>query len=114
MPIKTEELINNITFKLEEIIFLLKITNEELISDYLSKSFDTEEKRKVFMLTDGINSIQNILDKTGIKSKSTVSNYWDEWQKRGFLKDSAAFKGRKQRLIDLGFYPISEEEKNHG
>lgn len=54
------------------------------VRNVLTTALDSEQKRLVYHLSDGNNTIQKIVETTGV-SDGTVRNYWDSWSRQGIV-----------------------------
>src|SRR5688572_25087963 len=96
-----EQDINILIERLDKILFWLKIAYLQDARKYFELILNSNRKKEVYQLTDGLNSISQIMRKTGIKSKRQIPDWWDEWTEKGILTESTQYKGRKTKVIDL-------------
>ncbi len=101
MPANDDEFHSLVIQKLDSIIFWLSISNRESARTYLKAILDSEQKLKAYSMSDGSNTIEDIMAATGIKSKSTISGLWTDWFDKGIVQESRAYAGRKQKTINL-------------
>jgi len=101
MPINEEEFRLRTLHKLDQIILLLKMANIASAQEYFSNILDTEQKKLAYQMSDGENTIENIMIATGIRSSNTISNWWAEWLAKGIVLESESRAGRKQKIFDL-------------
>lgn len=98
--------IENIEKTLREILNWLKVANIPQLRDTLIQELDSDEKKRVYELTDGVKSQYEIESLTKI-SRRMVSYYWQKWYGLGLLVTSDKRKGRMQRLVSLDEVGIS-------
>jgi|WetSurMetagenome_2_1015567.scaffolds.fasta_scaffold34024_4 hypothetical protein len=67
---------------LREILKWIKFSSMPQAKAFLASILDTEQKKTVYQLSDGSKGIVEIGKLTGIKSTSTISNYWKAWEKQ--------------------------------
>lgn len=91
---------NEIVERLDEIIFWLRFTHLQEAQKYFELILNSERKKDVYQLTDGTHSINQIMEKLGIKSKSQIPDWYAEWTTKGILRESET-NGKKIRLVDL-------------
>jgi hypothetical protein len=101
MPINDDEFRSGIFQKLDLIIFWLKMVNRESVRTIFKAILDSEQKLKAYSMSDGNNTIEDIMAATGIKSKATISGWWKEWLEKGIVQESQSHGGRKEKIIDL-------------
>jgi len=104
--------ISRIEKLLEEIIVWTKVGNLKSLRDILAQELDSQEKMRIFELTDGINTQQEIASRVKI-SRSTISYYWQKWYRLGILTHSAR-AGRMKKIVSLeevGINPPRAGEK---
>ncbi len=97
----SEKDLNAIVERLDKILFSLQFGNYQTARNYFEVILDSDRKKRVYQLSDGKNSISQIKEKTGIKSQSQIQDWWDEWSRKGIVKDAEEYKGRKIKVIDL-------------
>lgn len=75
------------------------------IKDTIQNSISTKEQKRIYELTDGklsTNEISKKLTTEGIKaSHMTVYNYWKRWFAVGLVIPSEKYSGRFEKIIDL-------------
>lgn len=91
----------DIISRLDEVLFWLRIAHRSSARAHFLEILDTPEKRQAYQLSDGNNTINAIMETTGVKSTGTISAWWDQWLAQGIVRESPAYKGRKQRVVDL-------------
>jgi len=104
--------ISKIEKLLEDIIIWIKVGNLKLLHNMLTQELDTQEKKRIFELTDGINTQQEIASSVKI-SRSTISYYWQKWYGLGILTQSSR-PGRMKKIVSLdevGLSPPRVSEK---
>lgn len=101
MPADSDGVSKKVLKSLEEILFWLKIENIDKAHEYFKRVLDSEQKRQVYRMSDGKNSIEEIMNATGIKSKSTISSWWTDWLAKGIVRKSTEHAGRKEKVIEL-------------
>lgn len=96
VKIKVEQIENT----LKEILNWIKLGNKPLLREILIRELDSEEKKKVYELTDGIRSQYEIEALTKI-SRRMVGYHWQKWYGLGIVVTSDRRKGRMQKIISL-------------
>ena len=94
-------ILSDIISRLDEVLFWLRIAHRGSARAHFLEILDTPQKRQAYQLSDGNNTINAIMDATGVKSTATISGWWDQWLVQGIVRESSAHKGRKQRVVDL-------------
>lgn len=95
---------------LKEILVWLRLQGIYLLDTALLPSLlDSEQKKKVYEMTDGSLSVNEISKRTGA-SVGSISNWWNQWHERGILlKEGKRYK----KLISLrAFVPKKEAGKD--
>ncbi len=89
---------------LEEMTRLVRFLALREARQIAQTELDTEEKQRVFSLTNGARSVRDISEITKV-NKNTVSKWWREWHAVG-LVESATGTNRTRRVVfslsDLG------------
>jgi hypothetical protein len=91
---------------LREILNWIRVGNIPLLRDTLLRELDTDEKKKVYELTNGIRS-QSEIESLAKVSRRMVSYYWQKWYGLGILVMSDRRKGRMQKIVSLDEVGIS-------
>lgn len=65
-----------------------------------SALLDTDNKRRVYSASDGTKSVREIAQSTGV-NKSSVSNYWREWQGAGIAELVPGTPGTRRAIFSL-------------
>lgn len=89
-----------ITERLDKIIFWLRISSFSQAQSFFLDQLDTIEKRTAYQHSDGINNVREIA-KLSESSPASISRWWSDWEKAGIVRESDAYQGRKQKLIEL-------------
>jgi DNA-binding transcriptional ArsR family regulator len=92
--------IESIEKTLREVLNWLKVANIPQLRETLTRELDSEDKKLVYELTDGIRSQYEIESITKV-SRRMVSYYWQKWYGLGLLVTSEKRKGRMQRIVSL-------------
>lgn len=102
---KELDALREIAQKLERITNLTLIIGHEEIKTLLNAELDSAEKRKVYDLTDGIKSVREIAELTGVNI-SSISRWSQRWEKLGIIVESRKTEilGRRERLFDPAAY----------
>jgi DNA invertase Pin-like site-specific DNA recombinase len=101
---------NNSNQILREILVWLRLQGIYLLETSLLPSLlDSEDKKKVYQMTDGNLSVNEISKRTSV-SVGSISNWWNQWYERGILlKEGKRYK----KLISLRtFTPKKEADKD--
>jgi len=85
---------------LTEILTWIRVGNLQQLRNLLAQELDSSEKMRIFELTDGIKSQQEVASLTGV-SRSTISYYWQKWYGLGILTTSNLRKGRMKKIVSL-------------
>jgi hypothetical protein len=85
---------------LREILNWIKVGNIPLLRETLIRELDTDEKKKVYELTDGTRS-QYEIELLSKVTRRMVSYYWQKWYGLGILVPSEWRKGRMQKIVSL-------------
>ncbi len=74
------------------------------LKSVLSSSLETKEQKRIYYLSDGKNSTNEIskkLQQEGMKiSHMTVYNYWKKWNALGIVEPSEKYSGRYQKIVN--------------
>lgn len=66
----------------------------------IAANLRSESERLVYEYSDGDRSVRDIEATIGV-SRSTVTRYWDKWQRLGIVEKSRKYEGRWKRLCSL-------------
>lgn len=100
MSTPTEAEIEQIADVLKEILNWIKLENKPRLRELLIKELDTEEKKRIYELTNGARSQYDIESTTSV-SRRMVGYYWQKWSGIGIVVNSDRRKGRMQKIISL-------------
>lgn len=70
---------------LDEILIWVKLQGMVLLPKIFEKVLDSPQKRKVYELTDGQNSVSDISKSVSVAT-GTISTWWSQWYAHGILK----------------------------
>ena len=91
---------------LKEILKWTKFAGMKSVKDALISVLNTDEKKQVYQLSDGINTNAQINKTTGV-SAGSISGYWKKWAKLGLgERTSVAGGDRFVRSFDLEDFDI--------
>lgn len=96
-----DEFKSHVIKKLDLVLFWLRIANLETARNHFKNLLDSSQKIQAYNMTDGNNTIEDIMKATGIKSKGTISGWWTEWFTQGIVTESQVYAGRKEKTIEL-------------
>lgn len=96
---------NEQTRLLQKLVFYTKLANYDSIRSRLMAILNSDDKKRVFEATDGKSSVRDIQSATGV-DKSTISNWWSEWQREGVVEQSKETQGRRHRVFSLSDFGI--------
>ena len=96
---------NNDTYLLQKLVTYTKLAHYDNIRNRLIAILNSDDKKRVFEATDGRSSVRDIQSKTGVY-KDTVSDWWNEWQEEGIVKESKEARGRRCKLLSLSDFGI--------
>jgi len=82
---------------LKEILKWQKLQGMKILRELIPLLIDTDEKKKVYELTDGKNTAREINKKTGV-ALGTISGWWQEWHVNGILVKE---DGKYEKIISL-------------
>lgn len=85
---------------LKEILSWIKLANKPTLKSILLQELDSDEKKKVYELTDGFRSQNDIESQTKV-TRRMVGYYWQKWYSLGILIMSDQRKGRMQKIAQL-------------
>jgi hypothetical protein len=75
----------------------------------VAEHLDSESKKRVFDLTDGVRAIRNISTITGV-AISTISIWWNDWYAAGILtKDDGKYR-QLFKLSEVGIKAVTDEQ----
>ena len=90
---------------LKEIIKWQRILALPILKETIGQSINTKEQKKIYELTDGslsTNEISKKLHNDGIKaSHMTVYNYWKRWYALGLVEPSEEYSGRFKKIVEI-------------
>lgn len=111
MVIDDSQILSEISKKIDRLISIALIVNQAQIAELIKTEVNTKEKRQVYELTNGVNSLRNISDKTGVNI-SSISRWGQRWEKMGLItEDRSDFDGKRKRLFDLSVFEFTNTEK---
>jgi DNA-binding MarR family transcriptional regulator len=104
-PTKVKELqeqeeANKDIYLLQKLVIYTKLANYDNIRSRLLGILNTDDKKRVFEVTNGENSVRDIQTETGVH-KDTVSSWWNDWQKEGIVQESEKRRGRRCKVLSL-------------
>lgn len=85
---------------LRDILSWIKLANKPTLKSILLQELDSDEKKKVYELTDGFRSQYDIESQTKV-TRRMVGYYWQKWYSLGVLVTSDQRKGRMQKIASL-------------
>jgi len=89
------------TALLREILKWIRFAGMKEVSNVLSTTLDSPQKRRIYQMSDGDNSSRDIAKAADV-SDGTVRNYWRAWAKAGIMEPIKAGTGdRYKRTFDL-------------
>ena len=108
---------NEVILLLREILKWTRFAGLKGIKEQIEVSVETDQKKRVYQLSDGKNSINEINKLTGA-STGAISGYWKKWVKQGLGETIAVAGGdrfvRAFDLEDLGIeVPQVEDKKSN-
>lgn len=86
---------------LQEAVRWLRFQSIDRAKSVVEKFLDTNQKKAVFDMTDGTNSIRTIAAKVGV-SIATISKWWGVWFSAGILFEHEGTYKKLFNLSDLG------------
>jgi hypothetical protein len=96
-----EEILKELKEQTKWLKFLALPSMRKTVEDNLT----TKEQKRIYQLTDGVNSTYVIAKKLGAEgmkvSHMTVHNYWKKWFSLGLVIPSKRFSGRSEKVVDL-------------
>lgn len=96
--------------RIEKELIIISASLRLLVSEKIGRfleELDTNEKRRVYELTDGIRSRREIARLTGV-SDDTIQGWWDKWISKGFLRKDIK-TGRPYKIFSLYEFGIKAE-----
>lgn len=105
---------NDVTEKqlLKEILKWTKLAGMKDVKNVLISVLNTEEKKRVYQLSDGTNTNAQINKITGV-SAGSISGYWKKWGKLGLGEKTSVMGGdRFIRNFDLEDFDIPVPKLN--
>jgi len=90
---------------LKELVNWTRASGYTNIRATLVANLDTEEKVRVYRLTDGEKSTRQIQAATGV-DKNQVSQYWRAWERAGIVVTVPGTRGRRRALFSLEDFGI--------
>lgn len=92
---------------MREILKWTKFAGAKEVRNVLTATLDSEQKRLVYHLSDGNNTIQKIVDTAGV-SDGTVRNYWELWSRQGIVDPIKVQGGQRyKKSFDLDDFGIT-------
>jgi len=85
---------------LEEILRWTRLQGMDKLKAVIAANLRSESERLVYEYSDGDRSVRDIEATIGV-SRSTVTRYWDKWQRLGIVEKSRKYEGRWKRLCSL-------------
>jgi hypothetical protein len=79
----------------------LKFASVQQLRNILSQTLENDTAAAVYELSDGKRGTREIAKLAGLKSNSTVANYWKRWSKLGIVEESSQYQGRYARICSL-------------
>jgi len=106
------ELLREIISLLRELLTWTRFRAYPSVKEMLATVLDSPQKLLVYDAMDGLRSTREIEKATGLSARM-VSEWGQEWEKRGLVQQSrtSKIKGRREKLFDLallGLAPDSE------
>lgn len=102
----TDDLLKEISSKLDGLTELSSLLKEQLkwsrftamqaVKNTLISTLDTDEKKGVYHLSDGVRSTREIAGTANVSDK-TVRNYWNSWNKVGIVEPLKAGTGERYK-----------------
>lgn len=90
---------------MQKLVTYIKLANYDSIRNRLMEIVNSDDKKRAFEATDGINSTRDIYSITGV-NKNTVSAWWNDWEKQGLVEESTGARGRRVKLVSLSDFGI--------
>ncbi|HOJ00364.1 MAG TPA: hypothetical protein PLL88_01995 [Anaerolineaceae bacterium] len=87
-----------ISRKLDQIIFLLRIQNKSSLENQINNIFSSKEEFEVYDLTDGYSSIDELAEKT-LVPRSTIGDWWKKWLDCGITIPGPIRNDRPQKIF---------------
>jgi hypothetical protein len=107
MNAQKDNLENPNTIVLKEILKWIKFGAMPQVKATLIQTLDSEQKKLVYHLSDGTKGIVEIGKISGIKSTSTIFNYWKLWEKQNLGRKIPVVGGERfKRDFDLEEFGI--------
>ena len=99
---------------IRELLHWTKVSSYKNVKSILESALDSESKKIIYLLSDGKNSYNEIVDK-GHVAPNSISKYWNEWGKLG-IGELIPINGKKRfkAIFDLnnfGLLPESMQAK---
>jgi hypothetical protein len=88
----------------KEIKSLLQLLAWPRIKEVLEHALNTDEKRLVYVLMDGIKTVTQIQELANVNSRF-ISEWGQEWEKIGIV-ESSKIKGRRKSVYSLQDFDI--------
>jgi transposase len=107
---KGNDLLNEIADILTDFMNIARVVNYDKIKSLLSQELDTKEKRLVYELSDGVKTVREISQLSGVNI-SSISTWSQYWEQLGILVETRGgeVKGRRKKLFTLSSYGIKTE-----
>jgi Trp operon repressor len=98
-------LLHEIASKLDLLVAMSQIANRQTVFSLLASELDSKQKRDVYELLDGSNSIRDIANSTGVNIAS-ISRWSQRWEKLGLVLQEASGSSpeRRRRVFDLSIF----------
>ena len=100
--------LDELNTKFEELLFWTRMSAFHQTKAVFESILDDPNKRRAYQLTDGNRTVDDIKDAVGV-GKGTVHRWWKDWESKGIVVESPAYKGRKAKIIDLDSLGIGAE-----
>lgn len=107
------DVLSNIHATLKESLKWTKFVGLKQVKPELEAQLNSDPKKIIYMLSDGVNSSYDIAKKIGNESiRRSISNYWNEWEKAGIGESIPAQGGgnRFRHSFELGDFGIEVPE----
>jgi hypothetical protein len=111
MTEKNPQLLEQMAFSLQELVKLARVISYPMVKQILETTLNTDEKRQVYHLLDGVRTVASIRKLTGVNARF-ISEWGQDWEKLGIVKSNTTSraKGRRQKSFDLSMFGISISE----
>ena len=97
---------------LKELLKWAKFSGIKEVKPVLESKLDTNDKKIIYVLSDGSKGTREISKIVGSLSHVTIANYWQDWEKAGIGESDAIMGGgnRFKRSFDLEDFGIKVPE----